>query len=203
MQRSPERLVPVYRGVSHSPLLRKGAVTMSDPLPRLTSHGLLLTIDRWSQRLLVVGCWLYLLGPVGVWLLIRWAGDHWWLATFIMFGPRWAWLIPLLVLAPIALIRRERLRTHTPLLLGAAVVFFCVMDFRIPRSGWFSRSTTRFRVLNCNVEGDWGGPAALHRLILKHQPDAVALQECPPWDDEQLARIFPGDWYIRRAGSVR
>ena len=174
---------------------------MSDPLPRLTSNGLLLTIDRWCQRSLVVACWVYFAGAMGVWVLIRWAGDRWWLATFFMFAPRWVWLLPLLVLAPIALIRRQRLRTHIPLLLGTAVVFFCVMGFRIPGSGWFSRSETRFRVLTCNVQGERGGLEALQRLIAMHQPDAVALQECR-WDDKQLARVFPEDWHIRQAGSL-
>jgi vancomycin resistance protein VanJ len=111
------------------------------------------------------------------------------------------WLLPLLVLAPIALIRRQRLSTHAPLLLGAAVVFFCVMDFRIPGSGGFSRSTIRFRVITCNVEGQRGGGEALQRLIAMHQPDAVALQECS-WNDKQLTRIFPEDWHIRQAGSL-
>jgi vancomycin resistance protein VanJ len=171
---------------------------MSDVLVRPTSHGLLLTVDRWFQRLLVMGCWLYFAGVVGVWLLIRWAGDRWWLATFVMFAPRWVWLLPLLVVAPIALIRQQRLWTHIPLLLGATVVFFCVMDFRIPSSGWFSRSTPRFRVLTCNVEGGQGNRVALRELILRHQPDAVLLQECSDWDENE-ERVFPAGWHIRRA----
>ncbi|TVS20944.1 MAG: hypothetical protein EA424_01425 [Planctomycetaceae bacterium] len=175
---------------------------MNDALVRSTSHGVLLTVNHWLQRLLVIGCWMYLLSAVGVWLLIRWAGDHWWVATVMMFGPRWVWLLPLLVLTPISLICRQRVRTLLPLLLAAAVVVFCTMHFAIPRSGWFSQSSTRFRVLSCNVEGDRGGPAALHRLVWKHQPDAVALQECSHWDDQHLARIFPGDWHVRRAGSL-
>jgi endonuclease/exonuclease/phosphatase (EEP) superfamily protein YafD len=57
-------------------------------------------------------------------------------------------------------------------------------------------------VLTCNVEGENAGPAALHRLIVKLQPDVVALQECPDWDQASLSRLFPEPWTVRRGGTL-
>ena len=54
-------------------------------------------------------CWLYAAAIVGVWLVIRLAGDRWWLATLMLFGPRWVYATPALVLLPLALALRRRL----------------------------------------------------------------------------------------------
>ena len=176
---------------------------MSDPLLRLPDRGVLVTMDRLFQLLLVAGCWLYLAGVLVVWLLIRQAGDRWWLATVMLFGPRWVWLFPLFVLVPIGLIRRQRCRTLVPLGLAAAVVVFGPMRFSIPWPAWSSpASAATVRVLSCNVKGNSGGHAALYSLIVKIQPDVVLLQECPDWDTKALERLFPGDWSVERAGNL-
>ena len=58
----------------------------------------------------VQGCvWLYVLMVLAVWFLIRFGGDRWWLATVMLFGPRWVYGLPLLLLVPAAALRRRRL----------------------------------------------------------------------------------------------
>ena len=46
--------------------------------------------------------WLYVVALLAVWLLLRFGGDRWWLATVMLFGPRWVYGLPLLLLVPAA-----------------------------------------------------------------------------------------------------
>ncbi len=147
-------------------------------------------------------CWSYLAAVVAVWLLICLAGDRWWVATVMMLGPRWVWLFPLFVLLPLCVTTRRRRLTFGPLLLGAAIVVGGTMGFCIPWRAWFPGDSPQLRVLTCNVEGNNCGTAALHNLIVKVQPDVVALQECPKWDQEVLGNLFPEGWTVRRGGSL-
>ena len=50
---------------------------------------------RWNNMLtgaLRVLVWLYFTLVLAVWLLLRLGGDRWWLATLMLFGPRWLYL---------------------------------------------------------------------------------------------------------------
>src|ERR1700720_2127653 len=59
--------------------------------------------SRWDRRCLPMlvqrGCWIYLALLLAVWALLR-LGDRWWPATLLLFGPRWPFALPLLVLTP-------------------------------------------------------------------------------------------------------
>ena len=63
---------------------------------------------RWAERIVAVSVWMYLVVLLGSWLLIRFAGDRWWFATLMLFGPRWLAVTPILVLAPAAALTRRR-----------------------------------------------------------------------------------------------
>ena len=39
---------------------------------------------------------------VGVWAVLWFAGDRWWFATLMLFGPRWVYAAPMAVLVPLA-----------------------------------------------------------------------------------------------------
>lgn len=40
---------------------------------------------------------------IAVWASIWLAGDRWWFATLLLLGPRWVYLLPMLLLLPPAL----------------------------------------------------------------------------------------------------
>jgi hypothetical protein len=53
-------------------------------------------------------------------MLLGFSGDRWWLATMMLFGPRWVYGLPLVLLVTAAAIRPRRLLW--PLVAGAIVV---------------------------------------------------------------------------------
>src|SRR5438045_2652926 len=57
-------------------------------------------------RFLGWSAWLYLMLVLVLWLTLRTTGDRWWVATILMFGPRWPVALPLLVVLPASFVRR-------------------------------------------------------------------------------------------------
>ena len=57
------------------------------------------TLSGWLRVLV----WLYAAMLAAVWLLLDFGGDRWWLATVMLFGPRWVYGLPLALL-----VRRRR-----------------------------------------------------------------------------------------------
>src|SRR4051812_9826777 len=66
----------------------------ASPAPPLTHPRL--------RGMLALLCWLYLLAVIAVWLVLRFQSDRWWLATLVLFGPRWLVAAPLPLLLPLA-----------------------------------------------------------------------------------------------------
>lgn len=164
-----------------------------DPAPR----------PRWPARVraLVTGlCVLYAAIVVGLCLLLHLASDRWWLATLILYGPRWPCALPLAVLLPAAVLCRRRL---LGLLAAVSVVLvFPLMGLCVP---WAAvvRPACRgptVRVLTCNVHGRDLDPAPLAAFIASARPDVVALQS---WSSRYDAVVFPSaDWDVRREGQL-
>ncbi len=128
---------------------------------------------RWAVIALP---WLYVLSLLLVWMLLRFFSDRWWFATMLLFGPRWIYPLPILLLIPICLLWDRR--RWPVLLLGAAILLFPVMDFRLPWGRLFVPAGTRYRVLTCNLHDEEFDSEALRTLIVRENPDFVALQEC-------------------------
>lgn len=133
------------------------------------------------------------------WGLLYQEGDRWWLATVLLFAPRWLWGIPLVVLVPLSLaLRRSSL---VPLTLAAACVVFAIMGFCVP---WAklggSGDGRRLRVLTCNVGGPGFAPSALRSLVVQSASDVLMLQECS--SNEWVKEVFPGDWHVARKGGL-
>jgi endonuclease/exonuclease/phosphatase (EEP) superfamily protein YafD len=126
-------------------------------------------------------------------------GDRWWMATALLFAPRWVLGLPLLVLVPAALATRRR-----PLApLGAALVLLLgpVMGFEVPGPGaLLHRDEPRdLRVMTANIGG---GPsissAALAEVLREIRPDVAAFQEC----DVDLDRLRSAGWFARSDGHL-
>ncbi|MBI3839179.1 MAG: endonuclease/exonuclease/phosphatase family protein [Planctomycetia bacterium] len=144
---------------------------------------------RLARRFLRVFVATYCVLIVGLWGWMVGDGDRGWVATLILFGPRWICLLPLplLAIASLALDRRVLWA------LGAAAVVIVgpIMGFRIhllPNA----RGRPTLRVLTCNVEKDVFDPHALATLIEREQPDVVALQEV----SSATKFIWPPGWHI-------
>jgi vancomycin resistance protein VanJ len=120
--------------------------------------------------------WVYVLALLLVWALLRFTSDRWWFGTLLLFGPRWVCSLPLLVLIPLCVYGNRR--RWPALLLGAVVLSFPVLDFRLPWGRLFLPAGTQYRVMTCNLHDEGCNPDSLQWLILHEDPDFVALQEC-------------------------
>jgi len=151
-----------------------------------------------SQRriggLVEAGALLTLAAAVTTWLLLPRYGDQWWPATLVLFGPRWALALPLLLLVPAALVVRRR--ALVPLAAAGVIVAGPVMGFRVPlgsllallaepeeRPGHLRVATFNAGGKELNLDGLTGFWAAI-------RPDVLAIQECRG-SKEQLAQVFP------------
>lgn len=130
-----------------------------------------------------------LLAAAGLWFL----ADRWWVATVLLFGPRWVLALPLVVLIPAALWWDRPLLA--PLLVASLVAFGPVIGLH---SGWrrlfVAPDPERdIRVMTFNTEGGhgmaWSPTAVLEGLGV----DVAALQECLPAIAELVSAL--SGWY--------
>lgn len=131
-----------------------------------------------------------------VWGLLRFAGDRWWFATLLLFGPRWICGLPLVVLLPVSIFRRSKLTL--PLAATATILLFAILDLRIPWRRAWPPSGERIRVFTFNVCADSVPPSVLEDAIRELQPDVVALQECRK---STFAAVFR-DWHVCADGQL-
>lgn len=131
-----------------------------------------------SSRLLTASVLLYLAGVVAVAFLLLVKADTWWVATVILFAPRWIWALPLVLLVPWALLRRRRLLWA--LGLAALILVFPVMDFELPslRALTSDGEQHTLRVMTYNLGGGKPDPAAIAPLLEEIAPDVALFQEC-------------------------
>jgi endonuclease/exonuclease/phosphatase (EEP) superfamily protein YafD len=137
-----------------------------------------------------------------LWLFLRGLGDRWWLATILLFGPRWMALLPLVVLIPASALGPRRVLP--PLAVGLALAVGPVMGFCLPWRSWLgagSESHMRIRILSCNVHYANLHPDALFDLIAAERPQIVALQEWGPHHDAPATRLGAG-WHVHRGEST-
>jgi endonuclease/exonuclease/phosphatase (EEP) superfamily protein YafD len=151
---------------------------------------------RWAERVAVGSVWLYLAVLVASWFLMHFAGDRWWFATLVLFGPRWLGVTPLLVLVPAAALLRRRLLWV--LALAGFLAVGPIMGLCVPWERFALPPGPSIRVLTCNVKGHSRDNAALDALIRDANPDIVALQGC--WGEVRVD--WPSDWDVRQEGAV-
>jgi endonuclease/exonuclease/phosphatase (EEP) superfamily protein YafD len=143
---------------------------------------------RW-QKALAVAVIAYGLAIVGLWAWMVAQGDRQWLATLLLFGPRWLCGVPLPFLALAAAIWYRRLLW---VLVATAIVLvgpFMGFKAHLPAS-----ASTPFvlRVLTCNVDQNEFDVAKLAELILGEGPDVVALQEV----STATRFVWPDGWHV-------
>lgn len=155
---------------------------------------------RRGGRIVQFGCWLYLAAVLVIWAIVGWAGDRWWPASVMMFGPRWIYALPLVILVPaVVVFRRWAL---WPLGIVLVIIVGPLMGFCMPWQSLVAAKTPepRVRVLSCNVHYGQLDPVALGLVIKETQPDIVALQG---WLGKHRPIVFAeGAWHVRRDGEL-
>jgi endonuclease/exonuclease/phosphatase family metal-dependent hydrolase len=155
--------------------------------------------DRIATSVWIIA-WIYLTLVVGMAGLLWFAGDRWWPATLLTFGPRWIALVPLPVLVPPALLFR---RSAFVPLVGALVVSVgpimgLCLSWRGVAGPPLDASGDGLRVLTCNVGGG-ARRSALADFIGAENPDIVALVEAGG-DCEELFEPRE-EWHFSRDGG--
>jgi endonuclease/exonuclease/phosphatase (EEP) superfamily protein YafD len=151
---------------------------------------------KTSKPILSAFVCLYLVCIGAATVLMYAQGDHWWPATLLLFGPRWALGLPLLLFIPLALFRKRSLLLPLALSLGI---------FLWPLLGWnmvFGSSEDSLgpavRVLSCNTKSGSIDRDALAALITDLNVDVVSLQELPRW----FALPILEGWHMWRKAGV-
>ncbi|MBI4508376.1 MAG: endonuclease/exonuclease/phosphatase family protein [Deltaproteobacteria bacterium] len=131
---------------------------------------------------------LYLAGLLAVFGLHRVYGDQAWPTTILLFGPRWAWACPLLILVPLGLIYDRRSLVVQAASLGVVLMPIMGLELAWPSLGT-EADGPRLRVITLNTGTIAPSKRAFLGLIERFEPDVVALQECA---EDKVAPLFAG-----------
>lgn len=191
-------------GPGESRPTRNSAGTSTSPrsMDRFPAMRLCARLGTPRWRTILAGAlnwciWIYGVTVFLVWLMLHFAGDRWWLATMMLYGPRWVYGLPLAILVPAAAIGRRR-RLLWLLAASVVVVIWPIMGLCLPLGRLARPDGVHLRVLTFNVDGNAVNGKALAELVEKEQPDVVALQECAGDDRYQ----WPGGWHVLRHGEL-
>lgn len=140
--------------------------------------------------------WLYLASLLAVWLVLYNLGDRWWLATVMLFGPRWVCGLPLVLLLPVAVVWRRRLLR--PLAASVVVLVWPIMGLCLPWALLAGSPAPTIRLLTCNLKGRCYDNAVLDNLIATSAPDVVTLQGC--YNSPRIR--WPEGWHVLQQGEL-
>lgn len=143
--------------------------------------------------------WLTLAVVLAVWAVLH-EGDDWWPATFLMFSPRWVWLVPpgALLAAGAAL----RQRSAAVAAFGLTIAAWPVMGACLPwgRLTASAPGGLELRVMTCNMHYGKTDPSLLDAALVEIGPDIVALQE---WRDSAHSEVLDRtEWQVERAPGL-
>lgn len=141
--------------------------------------------------------WGYLVLVLATWALLRLAGDRWWPATVLTFGPRWLVLLPFPVLVLPGVLFNRRLLV--PVLLAAALGAGPVMGFCV---SWISltgktpvENSVLLRVITYNAGEGRTDPGVVGRYIKSERPDVLIINEWQSAASELLPEL-PEGWHV-------
>src|SRR5439155_34074 len=125
--------------------------------------------------------WGYLVLVLATWAALGLAGDRWWPATVLTFGPRWLVLLPFPVMILWGALSNRRILA--PVLLAAAlgagpVMGFCVSWTSLAGAGLVENASL-LRVVTYNA-GEGGTNAdVVGGFIRRERPDVLIINEWP------------------------
>ncbi len=160
---------------------------------RWLTHLALPASAATPERLAWLGTAGYLLFTLVAAACLWWLSDRWWLATTLLFGPRWVLLLPLALLIPVSL-RWDR-ALLAPLALATVIVLGSVMGLRTGWHSWLrSPDPTRdVTVMTLNAQGGRTLSVALTDLLFGYRLDVLAIQECGPGLRQRVEALQ--DWH--------
>lgn len=148
------------------------------------------------NRFVGILSWSFLLVVIIIYSILFVAGDRWWPATLVLFGPRWLLLLPIIAFLPWAFWKSSRV--ILPLVFALLIVFGPIMGFRLSLKPFPSSAGRFLRIITCNIQNGKFDHAALCALIESCRPDLVALQECP----RDIKLSLPDGWQMIQQGEL-
>lgn len=146
-------------------------------------------LDRWLLRSTVAVTVGAVLGAVVFWA----TADRWWVATLLLFGPRWVLLAPLPPLMILAYVRDRRLLA--PLALSALVVIGPIMGFRSGWRAWLASPPTDHDLTVVTFNARNRVPSLdLPELMATWGADVAVFQECGLALSRAVARLTT--WHV-------
>ena len=159
-------------------------VTAAEPAPPQPAARV-----SWGRRVLAWLVAAYGAAIVAMWAWMILDGDRGWLATLVLFGPRWMCSIPLPFLALAAALWHGRLLV--PLAAVAVMIAGPIMGLQVHLPARAAPKPS-LRVVTCNVDEHVFHVTWLADLIEQEQPDIVALQEIRA----DTVFIWPPGWHV-------
>lgn len=136
-------------------------------------------VTRWLSRLLVICAYAYPALLAAVCLLFVWVGEDWWVTAALLYAPRLAFGLPLLVLVPCLWLTRRRRLLWTQLV-ALTLTLFPLMGLVLP---WPAPESDRasLKLMTFNISNAPQGDQQVLSAIDAIGADLVLLQEVPPW----------------------
>jgi vancomycin resistance protein VanJ len=175
--------------------------------PTGMSEGPTVLIVPRPARWLAVVSWVYAVLLLAILALIRWEGDRWWLATVLLFMPRWALLFPVVALMVLAgWLRRPALwGLHAA---TAIVVTGPVMGLSLPlhRLSATAPEGLRIKIMTLNQGTEGLDPKRLIQLLDREGVQVVCFQEGHTSEyrqpDPALDAYFAQGWYRNQKHTI-
>lgn len=130
---------------------------------------------------------LYAVSVLAAWIALAFFADRVWPATLLLFGPRWIFAVPALVLAPAAWVFGMRWLL-VPVALGLVVAVGPVMGLETPSLSSPPGSAPAFRMLTHNVGRQTLDAPGVKALLVETRPDVAVFQEVRVREGDKEAR---------------
>lgn len=136
-------------------------------------------VTRWLNRLLLVGVYAYPVLLAVICAALVWVGEDWWVTAALLYAPRLAFGLPLLVLVPWLLVARRRRLLWTQLA-ALTLTLFPLMGLVLP---WpvAQPSGSSLKLMTFNIGMNEEQPEVVLSAIDAMGADLVLLQEAPVW----------------------
>ena len=135
--------------------------------------------SRWARHFVRVVRGLaiaYPLALLGVVIALRFIGEDWWATTVGLYLPAVGYALPLLPIALLIALSKEK-RLFWTLPVAVALLLFPLLGLSLSTGGGHDDGRPRWRVLSFNVNSGHGGQELIEQEISRHAPDLVLLQE--------------------------
>jgi endonuclease/exonuclease/phosphatase family metal-dependent hydrolase len=136
-------------------------------------------VTRWLNRVLVICAYAYPALLATTCAAFVWVGEDWWVTAALLYAPRVAFGLPLLVLVPWLLLTQRRRLLWTQLI-ALTLTLFPLMGLVLPWPPAQNQSAS-FKLLTFNISNVPSDEQRILSAIDAMGADLVLLQEVPGW----------------------